>query len=197
MKPINLNSSPKGKWTGKFLSMILLMVLLTGMAFAQQKTIKGKVTDETGAPVPGATILVQGTSTGTVTDMDGNFSIGVPATGKMLVVSFIGLKTQEITVGNQTNISVKMVAETIGINEVVAIGYSSASRKNVASSIAKISDKDIVGLSVSDVRQTLQGKMAGVQVTSNSGDPGSGARVVIRGMGSFTNPDPLYVVDGI
>jgi TonB-linked SusC/RagA family outer membrane protein len=197
MKPINPNFSVKGKWTGKFLSMVLLMVMLTVMAFAQQKTIKGKVIDETGAPVPGATVLVKGTTTGTVTDMEGNFSLGVPAAGKMLSISFIGMKTQEISIGNQTNFSVTLIAETIGINEVVAIGYSSASRKNVASAIAKISDKDIVGLSVSDVRQTLQGKMAGVQVTSNSGDPGSGARVVIRGMGSFTNPDPLYVVDGI
>jgi len=197
MKPNYLSFSPGSKWVGKFLSMVLLMVLLTGMAFAQQKTIKGKVTDETGAPVPGATVIVKGTTTGTVTDMDGNFSFGVSATAKTLVVSFIGMTPQEIMVGNQTSFSVKMVSETIGIDEVVAIGYSTATRKNVASAIAKIGDKDIVGLSVTDARQTLQGKMAGVQVTSNGGDPGAGARIIIRGMGSFTNPDPLYVIDGI
>ena len=197
MKPFNLSYSPGRNWAGKFLSIVLLMVLLTGMAFAQQKTVIGKVIDETGAPVTGATIVVKGTTTGTVSDLDGKFSISVPGSGKVLLVSFIGLKSQEVAIGNQTNISVTLTSETIGINEVVAIGYSSASRKNVASSIAKISDKDIVGLSVSDVRQTLQGKMAGVQVTSNGGDPGAGARVVIRGMGSFSNPDPLYVVDGI
>ena len=129
--------------------------------------------------------------------MDGNFSFGVSATAKTLVVSFIGMTPQEIMVGNQTSFSVKMVSETIGIDEVVAIGYSTATRKNVASAIAKIGDKDIVGLSVTDARQTLQGKMAGVQVTSNGGDPGAGARIIIRGMGSFTNPDPLYVIDGI
>ena len=94
MKPNYLSFSPGGKWVGKFLSMVLLMVLLTGMAFAQQKTIKGKVTDETGAPVPGATVIVKGTTTGTVTDMDGNFSFGVPATTKTLVVSFIGMTPQ-------------------------------------------------------------------------------------------------------
>ena len=197
MKPNYLSFSPGSKWVGKFLSMVLLMVLLTGMAFAQQKTIKGKVTDETGAPVPGATVIVKGTTTGTVTDMDGNFTFGVSATAKTLVVSFIGMTPQEIMVGNQTSFSVKMVSETIGIDEVVAIGYSTATRKNVASAIAKIGDKDIVGLSVTDARQTLQGKMAGVQVTSNGGDPGAGARIIIRGMGSFTNPDPLYVIDGI
>lgn len=197
MKPIYLIFSPGRKWLGKFLSIVLITVLFTGMAFAQQKTVKGKVTDETGSPVPGATIIVKGTQTGTVTDISGNFSIGVPDGSKSLVISFIGLTQQEILVGNQTNITVKMLAETIGIDEVVAIGYSTATRKNVASSIAKISEKDIIGLSVTDARQTLQGKMAGVQVTSNGGDPGAGARIVIRGMGSFTNPDPLYVVDGI
>lgn len=197
MKPIYLSFSPGRKWVGKFLSMVLLMVLLTGMAFAQQKTVTGKVADETGVPVPGATVIVKGTTIGAVTDMDGKFSISVPAASKTLAISFIGMKPQEILIGSQSNFAVTMISETVGIDEVVAIGYSSASRKNVASSIAKISDKDIVGLSVSDVRQTLQGKMAGVQVTSNGGDPGAGARVVIRGMGSFTNPDPLYVVDGI
>jgi hypothetical protein len=141
MKPNYLSFSPGSKWAGKFLSMVLLVFLLTGMAFAQQKTVKGKVTDETGAPVPGATVIVKGTTTGTVTDMDGNFSIGVPAAAKSLVVSFIGMTPQEILVGNQTSFTVKMVSETIGIDEVVAIGYSTASRKNVASAIAKMQDR--------------------------------------------------------
>jgi len=197
MKPNYLSFSPGRKWVGKFLSMVLLMVLLTGMAFAQQKTVKGIVTDETGAPVPGATVMVKGTTTGTVTGVSGDFSINVPSTSKALVISFIGMTSQEIIVGNQTNISVKMISETIGIDEVVAIGYSTATRKNVASSFAKIGDKEIVGLSVTNVGQILQGKMAGVQVTSNGGDPGAGSRIVIRGMGSFSSVDPIYVVDGI
>lgn len=197
MKHFNLFISQARKWIGRFLSLVLLMVLLTGMAFAQQKTVTGKVSDETGTPVPGATIILKGTSTGTVSDMDGKFSINIPLTSKTLVISFIGLKTQEIQLGVQTSLGITMVAETIGIDEVIAIGYSSAGRKNVASSIAKISEKDIVGLSVSDARQILQGKMAGVQVINNGGDPGAGAKIIIRGMGSFTNPDPLYVIDGI
>ena len=163
----------------------------------QQKTVSGIVTDSFGATLPGASVVIKGTTTGIVTDTDGKFTILVPADASTLVFSFVGMKSQEILVGSQKNISVIMVAEMIGIDEVIAIGYSSASRKDVASSIAKISDKDIVGLSVTDARQTLQGKMAGVQVTSNGGDPGAGARIVIRGMGSFTNPDPLYVIDGI
>ena len=91
MKPIRLSFSPEGKWAGRFLSMVLFMVMFAGMAFAQQKTISGKVTDETGAPVPGATVIVKGTSIGTVTDYDGNFTLGVPATAKALVFSFIGM----------------------------------------------------------------------------------------------------------
>jgi len=163
----------------------------------QMKNVTGKVTDDSGEPIPGVAVTVKGTSTATVTDMNGNYTLAVPASGEVLSFSFVGMKTQEIVIGSQTTISISMITETIGIDEVIAIGYSSTSRKNVASAISKLSSDEIVGLSVSDVRQTMQGKIAGVQVTNNSGDPGSGARVIIRGMGSFSNPDPLYVIDGI
>ncbi len=163
----------------------------------QIKTVTGKVTDEAGEPVPGVAVSVKGTATGTVTDVDGNYTLAVPEKGEILVFTFVGMKLQEIVIGSQTAINVTMITEIIGIDEVIAIGYSTTSRKNVASAISKLSSDEIVGLSVSDVRQTMQGKIAGVQVTNNSGDPGSGARVIIRGMGSFSNPDPLYVIDGI
>jgi TonB-linked SusC/RagA family outer membrane protein len=163
----------------------------------QGKTVTGKVVDEADQGIPGVAISVKGTAVGTVTDLDGNYSITIPEKGEVLSFTFIGMKAQEITIGVQTNINVTMLTETIGIDEVIAIGYSSTSRKNVASAISRLSSDEIVGLSVSDVRQTMQGKIAGVQVVNNSGDPGSGARVIIRGMGSFSNPDPLYVIDGI
>ena len=163
----------------------------------QMKNVTGKVTDESGEPIPGVAVTVKGTSTGTVTDVNGNYTLVIPANGEVLSFSFVGMKTQEIIIGSQTSINIAMITETIGLDEVIAIGYSSTSRKNVASAISKLSSEEIVGLSVSDVRQTMQGKIAGVQVTNNSGDPGSGARVIIRGMGSFSNPDPLYVIDGI
>ena len=162
-----------------------------------QRKVSGKVTDSSGASLPGASVIAKGTTNGVTTDMNGNFTLLIPADAKTLVFSFVGMKSQEVVISSNSEYNVVLSEETVGLEEVIAIGYSSASRKNVASSIAKISDKDIVGLSVTDARQTLQGKMAGVQVTSNGGDPGSGARVIIRGMGSFTNPDPLYVVDGI
>ena len=163
----------------------------------QKKQIKGRVTDEQGAPLPGVSVIVKGSTVGIATDTEGNFNLQIPNEAKTLVFSFIGMKTQEFSIGNQSNILVKLASETVGINEVVAVGYSTVTRKNVASAITKISDKEIVGLSVTDVRQVLQGKMAGVQVTNNGGDPGAGARVIIRGMGSFTNSDPLFVIDGM
>ena len=163
----------------------------------QSKKVTGKVIDDQGEAIPGVTVLVKGTTAGTVTNMEGNFELDIPANGNTLSFSFIGMKPTEVMIGNQTSFNVTMETETIGIDEVIAIGYSSTSRRNVASSISSVTNREIVGLSVTDTRQTLQGKMAGVQVVNNNGDPGSGARIIIRGMGSFSNPDPLYVIDGI
>lgn len=167
------------------------------MVAEQTKKVTGKVSDTQGEAIPGVSVVVKGTTAGTITDLEGKFALNVPVSGKVLTFTFIGMKSAEVTLGTETNYNVVLETETIGIDEVIAIGYSSTSRKNVASSISKVSDKEILGLSVTDTRQTLQGKMAGVQVINNSGDPGSGARVIIRGMGSFSNPDPLYVIDGI
>lgn len=163
----------------------------------QGKRVTGKVVDDQGEAIPGATVVVKGTTVGVITDIDGNFVINIPTGGNSLSFSFVGMKPVEVTIGNQTSINVTLEAETIGVDEVIAIGYSTTARKNVASSISRVSEKEILGLSVTDTRQTLQGKMAGVQVVNNNGDPGSGARIIIRGMGSFSNPDPLYVIDGI
>ena len=168
-----------------------------GAVSQQGRTVTGTVTDESGEPVPGVSVVAKGTTVGTITDSDGEYSITVPENADVLVFSFVGMRTQEVTIGNQSTINVTLGAETFGVDEVVVIGYTTTSRKNVASSIAKVDNEELVGLSTSDVRQTMQGKIAGVQVLNDNGDPGSGARVIIRGMGSFSNPDPLYVIDGI
>ncbi|MCX6239645.1 MAG: TonB-dependent receptor [Bacteroidia bacterium] len=197
MKPIRLSFSPEGKWAGKFLSMVLFMVMLTGMAFAQQKTISGNVTDETGAPVPGATVIVKGTTTGAVTDFDGNYSLVVPVTAKALVFSFIGMKTQEIVLGNQTKISVKLVAEAVGLEEVVAIGYGVQKKKLNTGATIQVSGEDIQKLSTISVLSSLQSQSPGVSIVQNSGMPGQGYKVTIRGLGTIGNSNPLYVIDGI
>ncbi len=163
----------------------------------QQKSVSGKVIDSSGLPLPGVTVLIKGTIQGIVTNIEGNYSLPNVPGNATLVFSFVGMKTLEIPVDNQLLINVTMEEEIMGVDEVVVIGYTSTSRKNVASSVVSVSSEDIVGMSTSDARQVLQGKMAGVQVVNNSGDPGSGARIIIRGIGSFSNPDPLYVIDGI
>lgn len=163
----------------------------------QYRKISGKVIDAQGDAIPGVSVVVKGTTVGTITGIDGSFVLEVPASGKFLSFTFIGMKSVEVPITAESIYNVAMESDVVGIDEVIAIGYSSTSRRNVASAISKVTDKEIVGLSVTDTRQTLQGKMAGVQVINNSGDPGSGARIIIRGMGSFSNPDPLYVIDGI
>ena len=188
MKQNYLSYSPERSWVRKFFSMGFLMVLFAGMAFAQQKTVSGKVIDESGAPITGATIVVKGTSVGTVTDLDGKFSIGVPAASKVLKVSFIGMKSEEISIGNQTNISVKLNSETIGIDEVVAIGYGSIRKSDLTGSIVTVSSKDFGDRGGTSVGSLIQGKAAGVEVTAD--------KIRVRGVTTMNNTDPLFVIDG-
>jgi len=197
MKQIRLSFSSEGNWAGKFLSMVLLMVLLTGMAFAQQKTITGKVTDESGAPVPGTTIIVKGTTTGIVSDMDGNYSLSVPATAKTLVFSFVGMKSQEVLVGTQTTITVKMLSESIGLEEVVAIGYGVQKKKLNTGATIQVKGEDIQKMSSISVLSSLQSQTPGVSIVQSSGMPGEGYKVTVRGLGTIGNSNPLYVIDGI
>jgi len=197
MKQIRLSFLPGRKWTGNFLSMVLLMVLLSGMAFAQQKTITGKVTDESGAPVPGTTIIVKGTTTGIVSDMDGNYSLSVPATAKTLVFSFVGMKSQEVLVGTQTVISVKMISESIGLEEVVAIGYGVQKKKLNTGATIQVKGEDIQKMSSISVLSSLQSQTPGVSIVQSSGMPGEGYKVTVRGLGTIGNSNPLYVIDGI
>lgn len=197
MKQIRLGFSPEREWAGKFLSMALLMVMFTGMAFAQQKTISGKVTDETGAPVPGATVIVKGTTTGTVSDFDGKYSINVPSTAKVLDFSFVGMKTQEVVIGNQTNISVKLISEVIGIDEVVAIGYGVQKKKLNTGATIQVSGDNLQKLSTTNALTALQSQSPGVEITQSSGQPGEGFKVTIRGLGTIGTSAPLYVIDGV
>jgi TonB-linked SusC/RagA family outer membrane protein len=169
-----------------------------GKSVAQSLKVTGTVlSSEDNQPLPGVNIRISNTNTGTTTDLNGKYSIEVPDGNTILVFSYIGYVTEEIPVNGRSVIDLNMAPDISRLEEVVVIGYGSTAKRNVASATVALKSKDIVGLTTNDVRQTLQGKVAGVQVTNNSGDPGSGARIVIRGMGSFTNVDPLYVIDGI
>ncbi len=175
------------------------IMLMRGNIVQQQgKTITGKVVDANGAPIPGVTIVVKGTTTGTITDMDGNFTLaGVPE-GGTLAFSFVGMKTQEIVVGSQNNITVQMAEETIGLDEVVAIGYGTIKKSDLAGSTGTVKSDVLEQRPVSSFNEALSGKIPGVNIATNSGRPGGRATVRIRGNSSISvTNDPLYVVDGV
>ena len=161
-------------------------------ALQQQKSVSGKVTDEKGEPLPGVTVIVTGTTIGITTDFDGNYSLEIPADSKSLTFSFVGMRSQEIEIGNRTTIDVTMVVDAIGLEEVVAVGYGSVSRKNLTTSISKVSTDEITKSSNSNMSQLMLGRAAGLQATIQSAQPGGNVDISIRGAGN-----PIYIIDGV
>jgi len=182
-------------------SLLLTISLFVYFQFSwgQEITVNGHVTGEKdGLPIPGVTVLIKGTSNGTITNIDGDFSINVPNQSSVLVFSSIGMKTQEIIVGDYTDLKVLMVDEVIGIDEVVVVGYGVENRRDVTGSVASVTSESFEKQPVQSLEKIIQGRAAGVQVTSESGAPGSGISVRIRGIGSINaDNSPLYIVDGI
>ncbi|NMH89307.1 TonB-dependent receptor [Flavivirga algicola] len=164
---------------------------------ALQQTVKGTVVDENGLGVPGASIIVKGTTKGLVTDFDGNFSIQV-SPGDVLEVSFLGYITQSVTIGNQTSIKIVLKEDTAQLDEVVVVGYGTQKRSDIVGAISSVSPKDYEEQPIAIASDVLQGRSPGVQISNASGAPGSIAVVRIRGANSITNnSDPLYVIDGV
>ncbi|GAB3234291.1 TonB-dependent receptor [Algoriphagus aestuariicola] len=180
----------------RFIGFLLLMLCISVTSFGQSQSIRGVVTSE-GEPVPGALVLVKGTQRGTVTDIDGNYSIDA-APGEILVVSFVGYITKEVAVvGGQTTIDVTLDLSTSDLSEVVVVGYGSQIKKEVTGAIQSVSGKELQDMPVSSVAQKLQGRLAGVQINQTTGKPGQGMNVRIRGQLSVSGgSQPLYVVDG-
>lgn len=164
----------------------------------QDKKVKGKVTDQTGAPIPGAAIIVKGTTIGITSDGDGNYSLSLPSDAKVLVFSFVGMKTQELTLDGKTNINVKLAEESIGIDEVVAIGYGTMKKADLTGSITQVTKNELNASPVFSMESSLQGRASGVIVTPSDGTPGGIISIRIRGDNSIIgNNEPLYVVDGM
>jgi TonB-linked SusC/RagA family outer membrane protein len=162
-----------------------------------QRTVSGTVTDESGLPLPGVTVLIKGTTQGTVTNADGNYSLSNIPEDATLVFSFVGMRTQEIIVGGKTTINVALEEETIGIEEVVAVGYGTQKKSDLTGSVSSITNASIEGKSMSSLEQGIQGKAAGVRVMQTSSEPGGEISVRIRGGNSINaGNEPLYVVDG-
>ena len=169
----------------------------SSMAELQQNSISGRVTDDNGEPLPGVTIIIKGTSQGTISDFEGNYTMtNIPA-GSILQFSFVGMKTQEVVVDSETTINVVLLADAIGLEEVVAIGYGTQSKRDMTGSIQNLNIEELSDMPVPQVAQKLQGKLAGVQITQTTGIPGQGMTVRIRGQASISAGNkPLYVVDG-
>jgi len=195
MKQENLFFYSKKKWTRRILSATLLFVLMTGMAFAQ-KSISGKVTDESGSSVPGVSVVVKGTTTGTITDIDGKYSLSVPANAQTISFSFIGMVSVDMPIGQNKVINVSMKSETIGVEEVVVVGYGTRLKEQITGSVSTVSDKQLKVSSAPSVVSRMQGQISGITVTSGN-TPGSDATIRIHGIGTINDPNPLYVIDGV
>lgn len=179
----------------KNLSVLTLLTLLNFSATAQESEITGIVTSE-GDPIPGVNVLLEGTTIGTVTDANGKYQISAASNVKVLVFSFIGMETQKVEVAGRSIIDVSMDFDILSLSEVVVVGYGTQKRSDLTAAISSVSETDIAEIPLASVGQVLQGRAAGVSVT-NSGGPGQPALVRIRGLSTFGNGDPLYVVDGV
>ncbi len=178
------------------LMLTLSLLLLASLANAQSK-VSGTVVDTTGEPVIGASILVKGTSKGTVTDFNGNFTIITSSEGT-LVFSYVGYKSQTIAINGRTTINVTLEEDATTLDDVVVIGYGSVKKRNLTAAVAKMDDKGIKDRPLARAEQALQGQLAGVTVRTVSGEPGSDQQIRVRGAASVNaSSDPLYVVDGV
>ena len=171
-------------------------ILLLGYSlFAQQ--ITGKIADENNQPLPGVNIVIKGSTTGTVTDIDGKFSITVPGTNTIIEISYVGYRNQEFQVGNQTEFNITLLPDVTSLDEVVVIGYGTVKRRDLTGSVASVSAKQIKDVPVTSVEQAITGRLAGVQITTAEGSPDADVKIRVRGGGSITQDNsPLYIVDG-
>lgn len=182
------------------ISRLRMMVCLIGMLlpmcmFAQQITVQGIVKDQTGETVIGASVMEKGTTNGTITGIDGDFSLNMSPNGT-LVVSFVGYKTQEVQVKGQKQLQVVLSEDAEMLDEVVVIGYGTMKKSDLTGAVSSIGNKDIKDSPVSNLGQAIQGKISGVQIV-DAGKPGDNVSIKIRGLGSINNCDPLVVIDGV
>ncbi len=177
--------------------LLALLGMVTAISLSAQTTITGIVTDETGEPLIGAGVVVEGTTTGTITGIDGDYMLTVPADAVNLVFSFIGLADQTVAINGQTQINVTLSADQTFLDEVVVVGYATVKRRDLLGSVSSVGADKLTEQPVVNVSQALSGKMAGVSVVTTEGDPDADIKIRVRGGGSITqDSSPLYIVDG-
>src|SRR5680860_127543 len=178
------------------ISFIVFVAMLGHFAYSQATTVTGVVSDETGTPLPGASVVVSGTTNGTQTDFDGNYTLTNVASNASLNFSYIGYVAQKVTLNGRNSINVTLQEDLQALDEVVVVGYGSQSRASVTGAISSVNSEEITALPVSNATEALQGRAAGVTVV-NTGAPGTEPSITIRGLGTFGNNSPLFVVDGV
>ena len=177
----------------------VLLFLFCSIPFASafaQSTVKGTVNDESGEPIIGATVKVEGTSAGAITDMDGNFSVQAASNAK-IIVSYVGYVTQQVNVGGKSQITITLKEDNTTLNDVVVIGYGVQKKKLVTGATVQVKGDDIAKLNTTNALEAMQSSTPGVQITQSSSQPGKGYKVYIRGIGTTGNSTPLYVIDGV
>src|SRR6185436_10651321 len=183
----------------KRLIFIFSLLCLSIVIFAQDRVIKGRVTDDTGAPLQGVSVIPKGSKSGVQTDKDGNFSINVPGTGSAtLSFSSAGHKPTSVTTDGTSALNVQLERNAATLEDVVVVGYTSSKRKDLAGSVSSVTSKQIKDVPLSSAAEAIQGRLAGVQVTASEGAPGADIIIRVRGGGSITQDNsPLYIVDGV
>lgn len=192
MDPFINNSTYKKSGLSLFLMGIVLFSL------GQDRIITGTViSSDTRETLPGTSVVANGTTTGTVTDIDGKYSVPVPPNTTVLVFSFIGYLTQEVEIGDRAVIDVVLVPDQVALDEIVVIGYGTVRKSDLTGAVSSVKAKDLVKITSLNPEQSLQGRVTGVQVSSTTGAPGATPTVRVRGVGTFNNSSPIYVVDGV
>ena len=185
-----------GKFKNLRFALVAATLTMSANGFAQT-VIKGNVTDNTGEPIIGASVIEQGTNTGGVTDLDGNFTITLTGNSKKLKISYVGMKPQLVNVAGKSTINVKLEDDSNSLNDVVVIGYGAVKKKDLTGAVATVDNKALTQVPVASASEALTGKMPGVQITTTEGSPDADVKIRVRGGGSITQSnDPLYIVDG-
>ena len=178
-------------------SIVLICLVFLNIALMAQVKVTGRVSDSNKEGIPGASIVVKGTSTGTVSDFEGNYTIDVPNANSTLVISFVGMSTQEVALAGKTKVDVVLAENTSDLDEVVVIGYGVEKKKLTTGATVQVSGENLQKMSTVNPLGALQSQTPGVNITQSSGMPGQGFKVTIRGLGTIGSSSPLYVIDGV
>lgn len=174
-----------------------LLSLTIHVSFAQNKTVTGRVTDDKGLPLAGATVMAQGSASGVSTDNSGNFTLSVPSAVTTLLISHVGLEAQQVSIRNAARVNVSLQPVKGGLDDVVVVGYGTQRRRDLTGSVSSVKGEAFKNQPITNATEALQGRIAGVNIVKSSGAPDATPTIIIRGLASLNQPNPLYIVDGV